>query len=121
MKKLLIVAALVTANIAPAHAISEAYRRQLQREHKTQVQDATGTKAPAYKPGKLKPIHVHSHGVDFKRSRDGFAYINGSLAAKDEDNADATVYSAGLITVAVYKRTGKINAMEDGKFLGKLN
>lgn len=77
--------------------------------------------APAeYKPGHFTPIHVKKNGVEFKRSRDGFAYINGSLAAKDEDNADATAYSAGLITVIVYKKTGKINAMEDGKLLGRL-
>lgn len=77
-------------------------------------------KAPAdYKPGNLKPINVKAHGVAFRRSRDGFAYINDKPAALDESNADANVYSAGLITVIVYK-TGKINAMQDGQFLGRL-
>lgn len=31
--------ALIVATVAPAHAISEAYRKQLQREHKTQLSD----------------------------------------------------------------------------------
>lgn len=109
--------------VTPAHAISEGYRKQLEREHKTQIQDASGlvSKPAEYKPGHLKSIHVKKNGVDFKRSADGFAYINGELAAKDEDSADATAYSSGLLTVIVYKKSGKINAMEDGKLLGHLN
>lgn len=31
--------ALIVATVSPAHAISEAYRKQLQREHKTQLSD----------------------------------------------------------------------------------
>ena len=38
MKKLIIIAVLVaTSAAAPAYAISEAYRQQLQHEHKTMV------------------------------------------------------------------------------------
>lgn len=93
----------------------------LDKCHMRTANSGKTTSAPAeYKPGHFTPIHVKKNGVEFKRSRDGFAYINGSLAAKDEDNADATAYSAGLITVIVYKKTGKINAMEDGKLLGRL-
>lgn len=121
MKKTIIALALLAANIAPAHAISATYRAQLEREHKTQVQDATGPQKPAaYKPGNWPVINIKKNGIEFRRSRDGFAYINGSPAAQDENNADATVYSAGLITVIVYKKTGRINAMEDGRLLGRL-
>ena len=44
MKKLIIIAALVAFS-APAYAISEAYRQQLQHEHKTMVSD---TNAPVH-------------------------------------------------------------------------
>ncbi|EHQ9605824.1 hypothetical protein KS527_004589 [Salmonella enterica] len=37
-----VAAALTITAISPAHAISEAYRRQLQREHKTQQDDVNG-------------------------------------------------------------------------------
>lgn len=41
MKKLIIIAVLVATSVAaPAYAISEAYRQQLQHEHKTMVSDA---------------------------------------------------------------------------------
>uniref|UniRef100_UPI002A7F47A7 hypothetical protein n=1 Tax=Enterobacter sp. 296B2 TaxID=3077765 RepID=UPI002A7F47A7 len=102
MKKILIVTFLLTTTITQAHAISEAYRRQLQKEHKTQLSDiAAPQNVEAYKPGKLKPIHVNKNGIDFKRSADGFAYLDGVLMAKDEDNSDATAYSSGLYTVIV--------------------
>ncbi|MGM8753028.1 hypothetical protein ACS6JK_05340 [Enterobacter chuandaensis] len=121
MKKILIVTFLLTTTITQAHAISEAYRRQLQKEHKTQLSDiAAPQNVEAYKPGKLKPIHVNKNGIDFKRSADGFAYLDGVLMAKDEDNSDATAYSSGLYTVIVYKKSGKINAIEDGKNIIKL-
>lgn len=69
----------------------------------------------------IKPIHVHKLGIDFKRGTDGIAFINGKPASNDENNAKASVFNSGLITVILYKETGKINAMEDGKFLGRLN
>ena len=115
MKKLIIIAALVASSAAPAYAISEAYRQQLQHEHKTQVSDAN---APLL-ASKTTPVHVNNLGVDFRRSALGIAYINGSPAANDENNADAQSYSAGLISVIVYKN-GKINAMKEGKYLGRL-
>ncbi|CEJ67110.1 MULTISPECIES: hypothetical protein [Citrobacter] len=115
MKKLIIIAALVASTIAPAHAISEAYRRQLQHDHKTMVSEVN---APV-NGSTVKPIHVKKLGVDFKRGADGIAYINGSPAANDENNAEAQTYSAGLISVIVYKN-GKINAMKEGKYLGRL-
>lgn len=67
----------------------------------------------------VKTLHVNKLGIDFKRGADGIAWINGSPASNDENTADASVYTSGLITVLVYKN-GKINAMEDGKFLGRL-
>lgn len=77
-------------------------------------------KAPAdYKPGNLKPISVKAYGVAFRRSRDGFAYIDDKPAAHDEATADADVYSVGLTTVIVYK-SGKIIAMQKGQLLGRL-
>ncbi|MBM3061636.1 hypothetical protein GF718_09885 [Citrobacter braakii] len=116
MKKLIIIAVLVaTSAAAPAYAISEAYRQQLQHEHKTMVSDAN---APVL-ASKITPVHVNKLGVDFKRGADGIAYINGKAAANDENNADAQSYSAGLISVIVYKN-GKINAMKEGKYLGRL-
>ena len=116
MKKLIIIAALVaTSAAAPAYAISEAYRQQLQHEHKTMVSDAN---APVH-ASKITPVHVNKLGVDFKRGADGIAYINGKAAVNDENNADAQSYSAGLISVIVYKN-GKINAMTEGKYLGRL-
>lgn len=48
MKKLML--AIIIAGMAslPAHAISEKYRQQLEREHKTQVQDANQSVEPSY-------------------------------------------------------------------------
>lgn len=110
--------AVVIGASSPAHAISHAYRAQLEREHKTQVQDAA---APApYKPGHLQPIHIKKDGIDFRRSADGFAYLNDVPMAKDEDNQYATAYSQGLFTVVVYKKNGHINAIEDGKNITRL-
>ncbi|MJS61834.1 hypothetical protein DOC35_19315 [Salmonella enterica subsp. enterica] len=37
--------ALIVATVSPAHAISEAYRKQLQREHKTQVSEIAEVEA----------------------------------------------------------------------------
>lgn len=110
--------ALILAAVSPAHAISEAYRKQLEREHKTQVQDA---QAPAeYKPGKLKQIHAKKYGVDFKRSRDGFAYLDGSACAVEEQNAMATAYQCGNHNVIV-RKSGRVDLMKDGQFVGHMN
>lgn len=56
MKNLIIIAALVASSAAPAYAISEAYRQQLQHEHKTQVSDAN---APVH-ASKTTPVHVNN-------------------------------------------------------------
>lgn len=115
MRKLIIIAALVASSSSPVYAISEAYRQQLQHEHKTMVSDAN---APVH-VSKMTPVHVNKLGVDFKRGADGIAYINGKAATNDENNAEAQSYSAGLITVIIYKN-GKINAMKEGAYLGRL-
>ena len=45
--------ALIVAAASPAHAISEAYRKQLQREHKTQLSDVDDeNRAPEDRKGK---------------------------------------------------------------------
>ncbi|ECN9265238.1 hypothetical protein ZL58_14475 [Salmonella enterica subsp. enterica serovar Typhimurium] len=107
---------------APAHAISAAYRAELERTHTTMVQQVHQPvqQAPAYKPGHLKPIHVKKFGQDFKRSPDGFAYLNGSVCAQDEVNAQATVYSSGTYTIIV-RKSGKVDLMNNGRFVGHMN
>lgn len=102
-------------------SINAVAQKQAMENAANAVQHAQAAhQAPAeYKPGNLKPINVKAHGIEFKRSRDGFAYINGSLAANDENNADASVYSAGLYSVIVYK-SGKISAMKEGQYVGRL-
>lgn len=115
MEKYIIIAALVASSVAPAYAISEAYRQQLEHEHKTMVSEAS---APVH-ASNAKPVHVKKLGVDFKRGADGIAYINGKPASTDENTATAQTYSAGLITVIMYKN-GKIEAMQQGEYLGRL-
>lgn len=90
-------------------------------ENLTGIQHAQAAhKAPAdYKPGNLKPISVKALGIEFKRTRDGIAYIDGKAAAHDEAEATADVYSVGLTTVIVYK-SGRIIAMQNGQLLGRL-
>lgn len=94
----------------------------------TQVQDANGTchthaavAEPApYVAKHMTPIHVNKFGVDFKRSPDGFAYINGSAAALDEDGVSAQVYQGGTYNVIVYKKNGRIDVMNHGTFVGRM-
>ena len=89
----------------------------------TQVQEGQGL-CDADHPMKtaakttLKPFKKHLNGIEFRRSPDGFMYIDGSLAAVTEENADVIAYQAGLFTVVTYKKTGKVAVMENGKFLG---
>ena len=59
-------------------------------------------------------------GVTFRMSSKNFAYLNDSLYAIDEDNADATVYQSGLYNVIVYHHTGKVALMKEGQFVGYL-
>ena len=59
-------------------------------------------------------------GVTFRMSSKNFAYLNDSLCAIDEDNADATVYQSGLYNVIVYHHTGKVALMKEGQFVGYL-
>ena len=51
-------------------------------------------------------------GMTFRMSSKNFAYLNDSLCAIDEDNADATVYQSGLYNVIVYHHTGKVALMK---------
>lgn len=59
MNKLIITAALVASTVVPAHAISEAYRRQLQHDHKTMVSEAN---VPV-NASMVKSIHVNKLGL----------------------------------------------------------
>lgn len=54
-----VAAALTMTAISPAHAISEAYRKQLQREHKTQMDDVSGDHTAPTK-GPNKGLHTYS-------------------------------------------------------------
>lgn len=117
MKRFAVMAIVLATTVAPAHAISHAYRAKLEREHKTQVQEI---REDGHQRGpKMKPIHVKAEGIDFKRGTDGIAYINGKAAAHDESTPEADAYTSGLITVVAYT-SGKINAMEDGRFIGRM-
>lgn len=123
MKKLIHTAAtvaLIVAAVSPAHAISEAYRKQLEREHKTQVQDANGYQAPVAKATHLKAVHAKKYGVDFKRGTDGIAYLDGSACATEEQNAQAASYQCGIHTVIV-RAAGRIDLMKNGQFVGHMD
>lgn len=120
VKKLIIVAYLITASIAPAHAISEGYRKQLEQQGRTQQDDINSSyHAPEYKPGNMKPVQIRKFGVEFKRSRDGFAYIDGLAALPSESNQDATVYSQGIYKVTTYTN-GHIILMKNDKSIGRM-
>ncbi|EON2338937.1 hypothetical protein ACLLKL_001905 [Escherichia coli] len=102
----------------PAHAISAKYRAELERTHTTQVQDAhSGHQA---QHAHISAVHVSKFGQDFKRGADGIAYFNGKACAQDEVSADATVYSSGTYTIIV-RRTGKVDLMNNGQFVGHMN
>lgn len=103
-----------------AHAISDAYRKQLQHEHKTQVQDAHGYVAPVGKAQHFKTVHVHKYGMDFKRGADGIGYESDVACATDEQNAQAAAYSCGIHQVIV-RANGRVDLMEDGQFKGHMN
>lgn len=112
--------ALFMAAVSPAHAISEAYRKQLEREHKTQVQDANGYQAPVAKATHFKAVHAKKYGVDFKRGTDGIAYLDGSACAVEEQNAQAASYQCGIHTVIV-RAAGRVDLMKNGQFVGHMN
>ncbi|BET44315.1 hypothetical protein ACH54D_20610 [Atlantibacter hermannii] len=122
----LALAALVSAlgfgfTYAPkAHAISDAYRKQLQREHKTQVQDAHSYTNPVKAATHFKAVHVHKYGVDFKRGADGIGYESDVACATDEQNAQAAAYSCGIHQLIV-RANGRVDLMEDGQFKGHMN
>ncbi|WP_333855241.1 hypothetical protein [Leclercia sp.] len=66
MKNNLLIAAVMATifagSVAPAHAISEAYRKQLQREHKTQQDDVNGDHtAPTKGPG--AGLHTYADNI----------------------------------------------------------
>lgn len=112
--------ALIVATVSPAHAISDAYRKQLEREHKTQVQDANGYQAPVAKAAHFKAVHAKKYGVDFKRGTDGIAYLDGSACATEEQNAQAAAYQCGIHTVVV-RAAGRVDLMKNGQFVGHMN
>ncbi|MCX8985126.1 hypothetical protein [Citrobacter portucalensis] len=112
--------ALILAAVSPAHAISEAYRKQLQREHKTQVQDANGYQEAVAPAAHFKAVHAKKYGVDFKRGTDGIAYANGSACATDEQNAQAASYQCGIHAVVV-RATGRVDLLKNGQFVGHMN
>lgn len=49
---------------APAHAISEKYRAQLEREHKTQVEDTGSASAPKHSAGTSKVAQAQKYFDD---------------------------------------------------------
>lgn len=104
---------------APAHAISAAYRAQLERTHTTQVMDAHQAAPAHYTPKNIKPIHVRGFGQTFRRSGDGFGYLNDSVCAIDEKNAQATSYSCGLYTVIV-RSSGAVDLMQGNQYKGRM-
>lgn len=112
--------ALIMATVSPAHAISEAYRKQLQREHKTQLDELNEYQAPVAKATHFKAVHAKKYGVDFKRGRDGIAYMDGSACAVEEQNAQAAAYQCGIHTVVV-RAAGRIDLMKNGQFVGHMN
>ncbi|WP_407732507.1 hypothetical protein ACJJVG_08770 [Pseudocitrobacter faecalis] len=65
-----------------------------------------------------KKTVYHGFGQSFELHGKNFAYLNGSLCAIDEDNADATVYQSGLYNVIVYHHTGKVALMKQGALVG---
>lgn len=89
-----------------ASAISHAYRAQLEREHKTQVQDAGSS-----------VINKSLDGTTFRRMADGIAYIDDKPAAVSESNGVATAYGVGLITIIQYAQ-GKTALIKEGHFVG---
>ena len=83
--------------------------------------------AQPYKPGNLTPINVSGHGIKFKRSRDGFGYINDMMANHTESNEWADVYETGIYAVIVYKKTTahsvkitRITGKRGNQFVGDL-
>ena len=111
MKKIFLITALVAANIAPAHAISESYRRQLEKSHTTQVSDANGYKTQA--------THTYrGQGLTVKRTGDQ-VYVDGKAAALDETTPQAQTYSAGTKQIIFYKK-GRVSVMDSGRYVGDL-
>lgn len=107
--------AAVGGHSGQAHAISAAYRAQLERTHTTQVQDAHGY-TPAHK---VPAIHVNKFGVDFKRGTDGIAYIDGKAAYQAERTDSAVVYQAGVFQVIV-RNNHHIDLMQNESFKGHM-
>lgn len=112
MKSKIITGAILAMAVAalPAHAISEKYRAELERNHTTQAADA------GYKPQKTRTYK--GFGVTVKRSGDQ-VYIDGKPAAMDENEATAQTFSAGLYNVIFYKN-GKVSLMNNGQYVGDL-
>ncbi|EHS7647026.1 hypothetical protein KWH26_003635 [Salmonella enterica] len=86
----------------------------------TQVQDAQGTCHLSSKPAATPAaISVTKYGVTFKRSKDGFAYVNDHAAAVSEQTPSATTYQSGIYLVIV-RKSGRIDLMKEGQFVGHM-
>lgn len=78
----------------------------------------------AFKCGEVKqhaqsakhPVLVWD-GMKIQNTANGLV-IDGKPAALDEDNSDASTYSQGLYTFVLYKRSGKVAVMRDGRLEG---
>lgn len=60
------------------------------------------------------------YGVNFHVDNGYFAYLDDKPCALDEKTPKATVYSAGLYQVIVYK-TGKVALLKQGVYVGDLH
>jgi hypothetical protein len=63
--------------------------------------------------------NYNGYGVNFRVDNGYFAYLDDKPCALDEKTAKATVYSAGLYQVIVYK-TGKVALLKQGVYVGDL-
>lgn len=66
------------------------------------------------------PHSYTGYGVSFRIDNGYFAYLDDKPCALDEKTSSATVYSAGLYQVIVYK-TGKVALMKQGVYIGNLH
>jgi Type IV conjugative transfer system lipoprotein (TraV). len=76
--------------------------------------------ATQYAQSAKKKAIYKGYGQIFKMNSKNFTYLNDSLCAIDEDNADATTYQSGLYNVIIYHHTGKVALMKQGQFVGYL-
>ncbi|KAG6330993.1 hypothetical protein ID866_8097 [Astraeus odoratus] len=113
------VVAFLAGAVAPAHAISEAYRKQLEHSHRTQLQDANGYQAPVASAHHFTPVHANKFGVNFSRGADGIGHVDGKACATDEQNAQAASYSCGIYQIIV-RANGRVDLMKDNQYVGRM-